>query len=478
MQKTSYLTTIILAAGKGTRMNSSIPKVLQTLGGRTLINHTLRLTQDLSSDRVLVVIGHCAEQVKESVTAGNAGVSDVEFIIQEPQLGTGHAVIQCLPSLEGQGGNILILSGDVPRLRPQTVDNLLSLLEKDNADLALLTGCLTDPTGYGRIIRDDSGSATAIREQKDLREGEEEINEVNLGIYVFKAPFLINALPQLKDDNAQGEYYLTDLIDAAARNGGGVTTLCLEDSSEALGINTLLELAKMEKNMRVKVLEKLMDSGVRVVDPDTTFIEDTVEIEPDAVIHPMNTIQGKTSIGSGTVVMPGSIISDSAIGKNVTIRPYCVIAGAQIKEKAIIGPFAHLRPEADIGMDARIGNFVEIKKSVIGNNSKVSHLTYVGDSELGIDVNIGAGCVTCNYDGFNKHQTVIEDGVFVGSGTMMVAPVTLGANSLVGAGSTITDDVPPDALALGRGRQINKDGFVSKWRERVSGKSSEKKVKK
>ena len=471
-QTITPLVTIILAAGKGTRMNTSLPKVLHNLGGRSLLDHVLETAVSLGTGKVIVVAGHGAEAVRKIISEKNG---DLEVVVQEPQLGTGHAVSQCLDMLSGFHGTVVVLSGDVPGLQSETVRNLARVRIDNQASISVLTGRLEDPSGYGRIIRQPDGAIQEIREQKDLSEEQGNIKEVNLGVYAFDASFLSRELPKIGSENAQGEYYLTDLIKVAAGSGSGVVSHSAADHTEALGINTLEELSGVGKMTNRRYLEKLMSSGVQILDPDQTWIEDTVTVEPDTTIHPMVFLRGATKIGAGSVINPGSVITDSNLGARVEIRPYCVITDSSIADDAAVGPFAHLRPGTDIGPWARIGNYVEIKKSVIGEGSKVSHLTYVGDAELGQDVNIGAGCVTCNYDGFSKFKTVIEDGVFVGSGTMMVAPITLGKGSLVAAGSTLTKDVPPDALAVARGQQSNKEGWAAARREKITKKSKKEK---
>lgn len=461
------LMTIILAAGKGTRMNSSRPKVLQELRGRPMVHYTLDLARLMDSERILLVLGHQAQLVRARVESTCPGV---EYVIQEPQRGTGHALQQCLSQLQGFIGNVLVLSGDVPALTADALKNLLHAGDASGAEVSVLTSRPRDPAGYGRIIRNSAGQAVAIREQKDLNQNEENIGEVNMGIYLFEASFLARELPLLSNDNAQGEYYLTDLIEAASGKGQTVETVVLEDPGEAMGINTLAELSDMEKRMRNETVRKLMDSGVRVVDPSTTYVDDSVTVEADAVLHPMTFLYGTTRVGSGAVIHPGAVIINSSIGRDVEVFSHSVIEDSQVLENTVVGPFARLRPGNRVGPDGKIGNFVEVKNSQLGKGSKVSHLTYIGDSLLGENVNVGAGSVTCNYDGFSKHRTVMEDGVFVGSGTMMVAPVTLGSNSIVGAGSTITEDVPPDSLALARARQEVKEGWAKRWREKMTGK--------
>ncbi|MBN2720017.1 MAG: bifunctional UDP-N-acetylglucosamine diphosphorylase/glucosamine-1-phosphate N-acetyltransferase GlmU [Proteobacteria bacterium] len=459
---------IILAAGKGTRMNSAIPKVLHKLRGKPLLNHLLKTLSGLSAARVMVVTGSGAAEVEESLRQipDNRNVRTVR---QEPQSGTGHAVAQCLPLLEDIEGSVLVLSGDTPGVRTSTLLNLDRERTLSGAGVSLLVGNLENPRGYGRILREPDGKIVGIREQKDLEGDQDRIREVNLGVYSFDASFLRREIPRLDDGNAQKEYYLTDLVGAAARAGVKVVSFPSEDSHEAKGINTLSELADMEAKMNANNIQRLMDSGVRIVDPDNTWIDDSVSIEPDAVIHPMTFLRGTTRIGSGTVIEPGAVVTDSVIGRNARILPYCVISGSEVGDGASVGPFSHMRPGSRLGPSTKIGNFVETKKVTVGEGSKVSHLTYIGDAEIGEKVNIGAGCVTCNYDGFAKYRTVIQDGVFVGSGTMIVAPVTLGKGSLVAAGSTITRDVAPDALAVARARQSEKEGWAARRRENLSG---------
>jgi len=471
-QTLSPVVTIILAAGKGTRMNTSLPKVLHTLRGRPLLDHVLDTAFSLGSGKVIIVAGHGADAVRSTVSQRPG---DLEVVIQEPQLGTGHAVLQCLDRLSGFEGTVLVLSGDVPGLQPETVRELARVRMEKGAALSVLTGHLEEPAGYGRIIRGSEGNIQEIREQKDLSEGQDSITEVNLGIYAFESSFLARELPKIGSDNAQGEYYLTDLIRSAVSSGSKAVSHITQDHTEALGINTLAELSGVEKMKNNRNLEKLMASGVQILDPDRTWIDDTVSIEPDAVIHPTAFLYGQTKIGAGSVIGPGAVITDSTIGREVVIKPFCVITDSSIDDEAEVGPFAHMRPGSEIRKSGKLGNFVETKQAVIGEGSKVSHLTYVGDAELGQGVNIGAGCVTANYDGFTKSRTVIEDGVFVGSGTMMVAPITIGKGSLVAAGSTLTQDVPPDALAIARSQQSIKEGWASARREKLTAKKNEEK---
>lgn len=464
--------TIVLAAGKGTRMKTSLPKVLHTLRGRPLLDHVLDTAVSIGSDKMIVVAGHGADSVRAVV---NERSRKLRVVIQEPQLGTGHAVAQCLDLLAGFEGTVVILSGDVPGLKAETVKDLARTRVEKGAALSVLTGHLDEPSGYGRIVRGHDGEILGIVEQKDLSTKQHTITEVNLGVYACDSSFLVQELPGISTENAQGEYYLTDLVKTAADKGFGAVSHTALDPTEALGINTLEELSGVEKMANRRYLEKLMGSGVQIMDPDQTWIEETVKIAPDTVIHPMVFLHGDTKIGAGSVIKPGAVITDSTLGERVEVRPYCVITDSSIGDDAAVGPFAHLRAGTDIRKSAKIGNYVETKKAVIGEGSKVSHLTYVGDAQLGKNVNIGAGCVTCNYDGFSKSRTVIEDGVFVGSGTMMVAPITLGKGSLVAAGSTLTKDVPPDALAIARSQQSAKEGWAAARREKLAGKNRKEK---
>jgi bifunctional UDP-N-acetylglucosamine pyrophosphorylase / glucosamine-1-phosphate N-acetyltransferase len=461
------LLAVILAAGKGTRMNSSLPKVLHRLRGRPLISYAVGLARAFAPSRILVVVGHRADLVRSALDGGN----DLGFVVQEPQSGTGHALACCLPAIDGFAGTVLVLSGDVPGLGQEAIRGLLDARSAPGespggaaAPVALLTALLPDPRGYGRVLRDPDGRVAAIREQKDLAPGEEAVREANMGVYLFDADFLRREVPRLSSANAQKEYYLTDLVAAAAARGTPAAAWRLDDPGEAMGINTMAELSALEERMRSAHLTALMEAGVRVIDPAATYVDDTVRVEADAVLHPSVFLYGETVVGRGAVIHPGCVVTDSRIGEGCEVRPHSVIAGSVLEKGAVVGPFAHLRPGTVLREGAKVGNFVEVKKSTFGAGSKASHLTYVGDAIVGERVNIGAGTVTCNYDGWTKHRTVIEDGVFIGSGTMLVAPVTVGKGAIVGAGSTITRDVPADALAVARAPQENKDGWAARKR--------------
>jgi bifunctional UDP-N-acetylglucosamine pyrophosphorylase/glucosamine-1-phosphate N-acetyltransferase len=472
------LAVVILSAGKGTRMHSAVPKVLHCLRGRRLIDFPLALARSLRPARILLVLGHRADLVQAALGCGERGGGkeggDISFVIQEPQSGTGHAVACCLPALEGHRGGVLVLSGDVPGLRRETVRSLLAAREGSGAPMAMLTAHLADPRGYGRVMRGRQGAPAAVREQKDLAPGEESVREANLGVYAFDAGFLRREIPLLSSLNAQKEYYLTDLVAAAAARGAPAVVCTPDDPREALGINTMAELFAREDAMRQDFLSQLMEAGVRIVDPSTAFVDETVRVAPDAVLHPVVFLRGGTVVERGAVIHPGCVITDSVIGEGCEVRPHSVITGSVLEKGASAGPFAHLRPGTRLAPGARVGNFVEIKKSVLGRESRAGHLSYIGDSQVGEGVNIGAGTVTCNYDGFAKHRTVIEDGVFIGSGTMLVAPVTVGRDAVTAAGSTITRDVPPGALGVARARQENREGFAARRRARKQGEPGKK----
>ncbi len=457
---TNPLAVVVLAAGKGTRMRSRLPKVLHPLRGRPLLGHVLALARSLAPQALLVVAGHGLAEVRGAM--GDDGVTWVE---QVPQLGTGHAVAQCMPHLWGFAGTVLVLSGDVPLLTRGTVDSLLAAAARSGAPVTLLSGVLDDPTGYGRVLRGQAGEVTGIREQKDLGPGEEAVREGNLGVYAFDAAFLRQEIPLLSPANAQGEYYLTDLVGAAARRGKAAQAVVAADPGEALGVNTRADLAAREATMREKKVRELMEAGVRVMDPAACYVDDGVTVEADAVLHPCVFLHGSTVVRAGAVVHPGCVVTDSTLGEGAELRPHSVANGAVLEAGATAGPFAHLRPGAVLRAGARVGNFVEVKKSVLEAGAKVNHLTYIGDAMVGEGTNVGAGTVTCNYDGFAKHPTVLGKGVFVGSGVLLVAPVTVGDGAIIGAGSTITRDVPADALAVGRARQENKQGWASRWRK-------------
>ncbi len=456
----SDLHVVILAAGKGRRMHSRVAKVLHRVGGRTLIGHALRVARTLDAASTTVVVGHLAEQV----TAALAGEPGLHVVVQEAQLGTAHALLQTAPLFEGVAGRLLLLSGDVPLLRPETLRRVLDVHEASGAAATVLTATAVRPYGYGRIVR-SGGRIARIVEERDASPAQRKIHEINAGLYVFDLAPLFPAIRQIAASNAQGEYYLTDLVGLYRRRRLVVETVVLPDTTEIRGINSRTELAEVAALVRQGKNEELMGSGVTIVDPATTYIDQDVEVGADTVIHPGVLLEGRTRIGAACEIHAGVRIVDSTIGDRVVVNNYCVITESTIAEGARVGPFAHIRPGSEIRHDARVGNFVELKKTVLGEGSKANHLTYLGDAVVGDHVNVGAGTITCNYDGVQKHQTVIEDGAFIGSDSQLVAPVRVGAGAYVAAGSSITKDVPPGALAIARGRQENKEGWADKLKK-------------
>ena len=453
------LSAIILAAGLGTRMKSGLAKVLHPLAGRPMLLYMVDNVLSLKPEKVVAVVGHQADSVKEILPPGVAAA------LQKEQKGTAHAAMTGLKGLAGLDGTLLLVSGDTPLLSTETLKRLLSEHKKKKADISILTATLDDPTGYGRIIRDGERSVARIVEQKDADDGEKAVCEINSGTYCFQMKALKVALKEVKAENAQKEFYLTDAIAITANKGGKVIGVKAERPHEALGINSRVELARAEKIIRRQINEGLMASGVTIPDPDNTYIEASVKVGRDCVIYPGNHIYGGTVIGDGCTLMPGNIITDSEIKAGVKVKGYCVVEDSVVEGGAAIGPFSHIRPGSKVGPDARVGNFVELKKAALGRGAKASHLSYLGDSDIGADVNVGAGTITCNYDGFSKFRTVIEDGVFVGSDTQLVAPVRVGRGAVIAAGTTVTKDVPADALAISRTAQTNHEGWAKKNRE-------------
>jgi bifunctional UDP-N-acetylglucosamine pyrophosphorylase/glucosamine-1-phosphate N-acetyltransferase len=448
---------VVLAAGTGTRMKSAQPKVLHEAAGLSLIEHVFRAADALAPRSITVIVGHEADTVKIALKK-RLGLG---FALQQPQLGTGHALLQAEPLLAGSRGTVVLLSGDVPLLRPQTLTALVATHRQKGAAATVLTARVPDPTGYGRIVRDDD-QITAIVEHKDATEAERAIDEINSGIYAFDLDPLFDALKEIGSTNAQGEYYLPDLVTIYRRRGLVVETVTAADPVEILGVNSRRELAEVGGILKTRRNEALMESGVTIVDPATAFIEPDVTIGRDTIIHPGVYLEGNTTIGEGCIIHSGVRIIDSQIDDGVVINNFCVITESRVSRGARIGPFAQLRPQSAVGEDAHVGNFVELKKTTLGKGSKANHLAYLGDATIGEKVNVGAGTITCNYDGVAKHPTVIEDGAFIGSDTQLIAPVRVGKGAYVAAGSSITSDVPADALAIARGKQVVKDGWVSK----------------
>jgi len=456
------IATIILAAGKGTRMKSEVVKVLHPILGLPMLSYPIDLSLNgIKAEKTIVIVGYQADRIVERFKN-----PEIQFVLQKEQLGTGHAALQAIPFLKTFSGTALILCGDVPLVKADTLRTLIGAFEESHSTLTVLTTVVEDPFGYGRILRSPEGWLDKIVEEKDASEKERSIREINTGIYCVKASFLMEGLGEIGKDNAQGEYYLTDLVEVAKRKGLRCSAHIVSDPVEVMGINTRVDLAVANEVLRLAKLKELMLSGVTVVDPKTTYVDQFVEVGKDTVLYPNCHLQGRTKIGERCLLEPNAKVSDSIVGNEVTIRSNSVITESKVEEGASIGPFSHLRPLSEVRTKAKIGNFVEVKKSIIGRGSKANHLTYIGDSMVGEDVNIGAGTITCNYDGFEKHPTVIGDRVFVGSNVELVAPVKVGNGSTIGAGSTITKDVPGGALAISRTKQKNIKGWNKKIEHR------------
>lgn len=443
------LDVLIMAAGLGTRMKSRKAKVLHQVDGRPLIEHVCRAAQQLNPQKLYVVVGHQAAEVEAAVRAGvPRGLAS--FVTQAEQKGTGDAVNAAREALANSDSTLLILSGDVPLVRAETLNRLLEKHRESNAVATILSTRLENPTGYGRVIRNAEDGFEKIVEQKDASEEERATKEINSGFYCFDTRKLFSALEHVKPQNAQGEYYLTDVAAILRAEGEKVEIYLHPDARELSGINTRAELAEFENLVRRRTIRTLMvESGVTFIDPSNAYVSSSAKIERDCVIHPGVMIEGDTVIGEGCVIRAGTRITNSVIGNDVTIKDHCVIVDSRIESKASVGPFAHLRMNATVAEQASVGNFVEMKKSILGKRSKSMHLTYLGDATIGENTNIGAGTITCNYDGRNKHETVIEDNVKIGSDTMLVAPVRVGTGSVTAAGSVVTKDVPPDSLVAG-----------------------------
>ncbi|HKZ17910.1 MAG TPA: bifunctional UDP-N-acetylglucosamine diphosphorylase/glucosamine-1-phosphate N-acetyltransferase GlmU [Geobacteraceae bacterium] len=449
---------IILAAGKGTRMKSDLVKVMHNLAGYPMIDYPVSAARDADASRIVIVAGHQSDKVREYFS----GRDDMVFALQEEQLGTGHAVACARQSLDGFSGRIFILCGDVPLLKGETLRRMAAFHERCVAVLTVLTARLDDPYGYGRVVKRGDSTILRIVEEKDADDTERKIREINSGIYCVESGFLMDAVCRLSNDNAQGEYYLTDIVQMAAEAGHSCVSFPVDDAEEVMGVNDRVQLATAGAVIRRGINEGLMYSGVTVVDPGNTYIDRGVKVGRDTTIFPNVHINGVTEIGENCVIEPSVIIRGCRIGDGVTIKAGSVMTDSVLHDAVSVGPMAHIRPGTELMKHAKIGNFVEIKKAVIGEDSKASHLTYLGDATIGSGVNIGCGTITCNYDGVNKHRTVIEDGVFVGSDVQLIAPVTVGRNSLVAAGTTVTKDVPPDSLAISRTPQVNKEGWKLK----------------
>ena len=450
---------IVLAAGKGSRMRAKRPKVLHKLAGLSLIERVLQSAASLAPETTTMVVGHEADTIRRSLAA----YPHLQFVRQDPQLGTAHALLQAETVYRDHSGHLIVLSGDVPRLRPSTLASLVTAHEEAGAAATVLAMILRRPFGYGRIIR-SRGNMVGVIEETDATPDQRRIQEVNGGIYVFDIHPLFEALKQIPEAGPNHERHLAAIVPLYRKRGLTVTTFTADDPNEIRGINSQTELAEVSRLVRQTKNEELMAAGVTIEDPSTTYIDDVVEVGADTVIHPGVTLEGRTRVGERCELHSGVRVVNSTVGNDVTIRNCCVVTDTRLDNGTLIGPFAHLRPGSVVEANARVGNFVELKETTLGPGSKVNHLSYVGDATVGRDVNVGAGTITCNYDGRTKHQTTIDDGVFIGSGTELVAPVTVGKQSYVAAGSCITDDVPPGALAIARRRQENKPDWVENKR--------------
>ncbi|HXQ70153.1 MAG TPA: bifunctional UDP-N-acetylglucosamine diphosphorylase/glucosamine-1-phosphate N-acetyltransferase GlmU [Pyrinomonadaceae bacterium] len=455
MNETKPLNVLVMAAGLGTRMKSKRAKVLHEIGGRPLIAHVVRTAQSLDPKMILVIVGHQAEEVEQAVLAEVGELAS--FAIQAKQRGTGDAVESARRQLEDSGSLVLLLSGDVPLIRAETLRKLVEQHRATDAACTILAVRLENPTGYGRIIRDEHGQFEKIVEQKDASEEERKVREINSGIYCFESKDLFEALKRIEPKNQQGEYYLTDVAEIILKTGRKVEVFVHTDARELSGINTRAELAEFENLIRRNAVRRLMlDAGVAFIDPSHAYISPEAEIGCDTVIYPNVAIEGNTVVGENCVIRSGARISNSKLGDNVTVKDHSIIIDSEVASNCSVGPFAHLRMNAVLEEKATVGNFVEVKKSRLKRGVKAMHLTYLGDATIGERTNIGAGTVTCNYDGTHKHETIIEDDVKIGSDTMLVAPVRVGSRSVTGAGSVVTKDVPPDSLVAGVPAEVKK----------------------
>ena len=457
----------ILAAGKGTRLKSRHPKVLHQIAGKTLLGHVVAAASKVvPPDNIFAIIGHEAERVREALQSAG-----IQFVVQDEQRGTGHAILTAREALRGFS-HVLVLSGDVPLIHPETIARVRDFHIANGATMTILTAEPPDPFGYGRVFRKLKNSQPTdevdrIVEQKSLRNNEGEQREINSGIYAFAVSPLFAHIDKLTTDNSAGEYYLTDMASVLGNAGEKVLALRADDPNEVLGVNTRKELAELDVKLRAKKANELMAAGTTIFRPETCDIDADVEVGADTVIEPFVQIIGQTKIGSDCRIRSYSVITSCQIGDNVLIHPGCIMEDSVVHNGAQVGPYSHLRPGSDIGEGAHVGNFVETKKAKLGKRSKANHLSYLGDAVIGEGVNIGAGTITCNYDGTHKHETVIEDRAFIGSDSTLVAPVKIGSGAYVGAASCITEDVPDDALAIGRGRQVNKPEWAAEKREEM-----------
>ncbi|MFN6482725.1 MULTISPECIES: bifunctional UDP-N-acetylglucosamine diphosphorylase/glucosamine-1-phosphate N-acetyltransferase GlmU [unclassified Nostoc] len=443
----------ILAAGRGTRMKSRLPKVLHSLGGRSLVERVLESVEPLSPSRRIVIVGYQSEEVQAAMHS----IPSLEFVEQTVQLGTGHAIQQLLPHLEDYTGDLLILNGDLPLIRSETLKQMLQTHAQNQNSATILTSHLPDPTGYGRVFCNDENIVQQMVEHKDCTTAQRQNNRINAGVYCFRWPDLAKVLPHLQANNAQKEYYLTDAVTQV----GKVMAVDVEDYQEILGINDRLQLATAYEILQKRVKEKWMLAGVTLIDPTSITIDETVELQPDVIIEPQTHLRGNTVIQSSCHIGPGSFIENSQLAENVTVQ-YSVVTNSTVQAGSRIGPYAHLRGHVEVGAGCRVGNFVELKNTQLGDRTNAAHLSYIGDTVVGNQVNIGAGTITANYDGVKKHRTKIGDRTKTGANSVLVAPITLGNDVYIAAGSTVTEDVPDDSLVIARSRQVVKPSWRKK----------------
>jgi bifunctional UDP-N-acetylglucosamine pyrophosphorylase / glucosamine-1-phosphate N-acetyltransferase len=480
--KIAGLAVVVMAAGLGKRMRSKQAKVLHPVAGQAMVLYSVGLGLHVAGGSVAVVVGHQADLVRQVIdraTSGKSGSAPVAIVEQREQLGTGHAVLQSRPVFavgkRGAPSHYLILNGDTPLLQESTVRELLRVHEAEGATVTILTAVLADASGYGRVVRTNSaeGGVSRIVEDRDANAEEQAIREINVGTYVVDGEFLFSALEKLDPSNAQGEYYLTDIIRFAERAGRRVAAVVLDNPDEGLGVNTRRQLAEAEQVVRQQIRDRWLDAGVTMIDPPSTWIDAAVTIGKDTIVHPNVMLEGTTAIGEDCVLRSFTRLTDCTVGNGVEILDHCVFAESHIEDDTHLGPFVHLRPGVVVRKKAKVGNFVEMKKTDLGEGSKANHLSYLGDAKIGKGVNIGAGTITCNYDGLRKFQTVIGDGVFLGSDTQLIAPVTIGAGAIIAAGTTVTENVPADALVIGRVPQENRAGWAARRRALQTGVNRE-----
>ena len=456
------MTALVLAAGQGKRMRSKTIKLLHPVAGRPMVAHVLDAVQALEPSRLVTVVGYQADEVREALAESGS-----KFVLQERQLGTGHAVLQAAPQIGlASRSTLLIVNGDLPSLRPSTLRGLLARHRNSGAALTLLTTVVDDPTGYGRIVRDSRSRVLRIVEHRDATRQERKIREINCGLYCTRPSVLFPMLKRLRRNNVQGEYYITDAVHDLIGKGATVLAVCRKESAEVLGVNTRAELAAASISLYSRKAAELQERGVTLLDASRTWIDPRARVGRDSVIYPDVIVEGPTVIGEGCTVRPGCRLVDCTVGRNVEIKDHSVLIKSRVGDAAQVGPFAHLRPDSALAAETRVGNFVELKNARLGRGSKASHLSYLGDAVIGADCNIGAGTITCNYDGARKHKTTLGRGVFIGSDAQLIAPVTVQDGGYVAAGTTVTEDVPAGALAIGRGRQRNVEGWAARKKKR------------